>query len=153
MGLSSDNMQTLKRLESLAGRPLSIMALAYVHSTTHHPQHALQVTNQHPEKHWQRLQNTCLETSPLCWNVDAITAIHSHTSSFCLKNTSAASFPFCLEKPWGRAIGTKETVTSWRAEHKSRVAMSLEVWLFEECTLKPLCFHLIVPNEIPPRWI
>ncbi|XP_011608763.2 vascular endothelial growth factor receptor kdr-like isoform X1 [Takifugu rubripes] len=28
MGLSSDNMQTLKRLESLAGRPLSIMALA-----------------------------------------------------------------------------------------------------------------------------
>lgn len=31
MGLSSDNMQTLKRLESLAGRPLSIMALAYVH--------------------------------------------------------------------------------------------------------------------------
>lgn len=31
MGLSSDNMQTLKRLESLVGRPLSIMALAYVH--------------------------------------------------------------------------------------------------------------------------
>ncbi|XP_076005156.1 vascular endothelial growth factor receptor kdr-like isoform X2 [Genypterus blacodes] len=28
MGLSSDNMETLKRLESLAGRPLSIMALA-----------------------------------------------------------------------------------------------------------------------------
>ncbi|XP_018515715.1 vascular endothelial growth factor receptor kdr-like [Lates calcarifer] len=28
MGLSSDNMKTLKRLESLAGRPLSIMALA-----------------------------------------------------------------------------------------------------------------------------
>ncbi|XP_054647687.1 vascular endothelial growth factor receptor kdr-like [Dunckerocampus dactyliophorus] len=28
MGLSSDNMNTLKRLESLAGRPLSIMALA-----------------------------------------------------------------------------------------------------------------------------
>ncbi|KAM3612979.1 uncharacterized protein V6R79_018245 [Siganus canaliculatus] len=28
MGLSSDNMQTLKRLESLAGRPLSIIALA-----------------------------------------------------------------------------------------------------------------------------
>ncbi|KAM8908561.1 vascular endothelial growth factor receptor kdr-like isoform 2-T2 [Spinachia spinachia] len=28
MGLSSDNMDTLKRLESLAGRPLSIMALA-----------------------------------------------------------------------------------------------------------------------------
>lgn len=28
MGLSSDNMQTLKRLESLASRPLSIMALA-----------------------------------------------------------------------------------------------------------------------------
>ncbi|KAG8003939.1 Vascular endothelial growth factor receptor kdr-like [Nibea albiflora] len=28
MGLSSDNMQTLKRLESMAGRPLSIMALA-----------------------------------------------------------------------------------------------------------------------------
>lgn len=33
MGLSSDNMQTLKRLESLAGRPLSIMALAYVCTT------------------------------------------------------------------------------------------------------------------------
>ncbi|XP_068445331.1 vascular endothelial growth factor receptor kdr-like isoform X2 [Clinocottus analis] len=28
MGLSSDNMETLRRLESLAGRPLSIMALA-----------------------------------------------------------------------------------------------------------------------------
>lgn len=37
MGLSSDNMNTLKRLESLAGRPLSIMALAYVHYTTQHP--------------------------------------------------------------------------------------------------------------------
>lgn len=34
MGLSSDNMQTLRRLESLAGRPLSIMALAYVHLHT-----------------------------------------------------------------------------------------------------------------------
>lgn len=31
MSLTSDNMNTLKRLESLAGRPLSIMALAYVH--------------------------------------------------------------------------------------------------------------------------
>ncbi|MEQ2161695.1 hypothetical protein GOODEAATRI_012161 [Goodea atripinnis] len=28
MGLSSDNMKTLMRFESLAGRPLSIMALA-----------------------------------------------------------------------------------------------------------------------------
>lgn len=32
MGLSSDNMQTLKRLESLADRRLSIMALKYVHN-------------------------------------------------------------------------------------------------------------------------
>lgn len=37
MGLSSDNMQTLKRLESLAGRRLSIMALKYVRqSATRH---------------------------------------------------------------------------------------------------------------------
>lgn len=34
MGLSSDNMQTLKRLESLAGRRLSIMALRYVQHTS-----------------------------------------------------------------------------------------------------------------------
>lgn len=39
MGLSSDNMQTLKRLESLAGRPLSIMALAYVHLPSSAPAH------------------------------------------------------------------------------------------------------------------
>lgn len=43
--------------------------------------HALQVTNQHTQTHWKGLLNTCLETSPLCWNVDAITVIHSHTQT------------------------------------------------------------------------
>lgn len=50
MGLSSDNMQTLKRLESLAGRPLSIMALAYVCCTAHHRPTRLSSDTQHTQK-------------------------------------------------------------------------------------------------------
>ena len=51
MGLSSDNMETLKRLESLAGRPLSIMALAYVHYTTQHPSNKCQHTQEEAAKY------------------------------------------------------------------------------------------------------
>lgn len=99
-----------------------------------------QVTN-HTNKHTGRgCKNTCLETSLLCWNVDTITVIqhtHTHTSFFCLKRSQRPVFPFCLKKPCVRDSGTKEKwegkglkVTNWRTEHKSRAAVSLEVWLF-----------------------
>lgn len=72
MGLSSDNMQTLKRLESLAGPPLSIMALAYVHLGPSAP--AAHTDGQAAAHAW---------ISPLlCWNVDSVAVTLSHASFF-----------------------------------------------------------------------
>lgn len=138
MGLSSDNMTTLKRIESLAGRPLSIMALAYVDCTTlHYTPHF--PASHHKQKHWKRLQNTCLETSPLSWNVDTITVIqHTHTQvSSVLKRSQRCVFPFCLKKAYVRDRGTKEKwegkgskVTNRRTEQKAEWLHHSRGWLF-----------------------
>ncbi|MED6264394.1 hypothetical protein CHARACLAT_014479 [Characodon lateralis] len=70
MGLSSDNMKTLMRFESLAGRPLSIMALAYVSCDLH---------KQQTDTNTGSNQRTNLEAGPEGWNVDAITVIQMYT--------------------------------------------------------------------------
>lgn len=106
MGLSSDNMNTLKRLESLAGRPLSIMALAYVHYTSQYTRltHTLSQTNTLEETAKYLLGN--LPAVQECRRYNCHT--HTHTGFFCLKEKSATSFPFCLEKACVRGRSTKE---------------------------------------------
>ncbi|MED6256320.1 hypothetical protein ATANTOWER_023910, partial [Ataeniobius toweri] len=56
MGLSSDNMKTLMQFESLAGRPLSIMALAYVSCDLHKQQTDTNTGSNHREPTWRPAQ-------------------------------------------------------------------------------------------------
>lgn len=94
------------------------------HST---PTHALQLTKQHTETRWKSLQNTCLETSPLCWNVDAITIIHSHTSlSSALKRRQWLVFPFVWRSHAGGTAAQRrsgrEKAWRWQSEGLSTKA-------------------------------
>lgn len=127
MGLSSDNMNTLKRLESLAGRPLSIMALAYVHYTTqHHTTWPPSDKSTHTNTHWKKLHNNLLGHPPVVVECRHYNCHTTHTSLFCFKNTLVFSFTWrnhVCETVTQRGIGKARS-------YKSGVSASLDVWLF-----------------------
>lgn len=99
MGLSSDNMTTLKRLESLAGRPLSIMALAYVHYATQHHS-PIPATNKSTQTNTDKTAKHPLGHPP--------TELECRRCNCCTTFCSAASFLFCNKQPCVRDSDTKK---------------------------------------------
>lgn len=151
MGLSSDNMKTLKRLESLAGRPLSIMALVYVHYTTQHMSCKWQINTY---KHTHTLEEP---TKYLLGHPPAVVECrhyNCHTSFFCFKKKLATSFSFCLKTP---CVGDSDTKEKWKGKslkvqkQSVCVTLCLAVLGAHAETLTFFVFTKRVRNELASR--